>query len=225
MRSLKRVGAVLSVLFVIVVPVVLLLTSVQLVAFDRNYYRKEYLKYSISQHIGMNDEELMASTEKLLEYIEDKRDNLDFKADFKGKQEEFFSQRDKLHMIDVKMLFVNGRYIRNFSVLFIAVFLVLLYKIRSKEYFGSSLAKHGLFVFIAGTIPVIVLVILMNHDFYKYFTIFHEIFLTMIYGYWIPTWTDLLIYFHRNSYRHGFQNSIHLYCSNDHSTHSKFSST
>jgi integral membrane protein (TIGR01906 family) len=158
------------------VPVVLLLTSVQLVAFDRNYYRKEYLKYSISQHIGMNDEELMASTEKLLEYIEDKRDNLDFKADFKGKQEEFFSQRDKLHMIDVKMLFVNGRYIRNFSVLFIAVFLVLLYKIRSKEYFGSSLAKHGLFVFIAGTIPVIVLVILMNHDFYKYFTIFHEIF-------------------------------------------------
>lgn len=176
MKSLKLVSAVLSVLFVIVVPIVLLLTSVQLVAFDRNYYRKEYLKYNIPQYIGMNDEELMASTEKLLEYLEDKRDNLDFKADFNGKQEEFFSQRDKLHMIDVKMLFVNGRYIRDFSVLFMAVFLVLLYKIRGRGYFGNSLAKHGLLIFTAGIIPVIVLVILMNYDFYKYFTIFHEIF-------------------------------------------------
>lgn len=157
-------------------PIALLLTSVQLVAFDRNYYYKEYIKYNIPQQIGMGTEELMASTGKLLEYLENKRVDLDFKADFGGEQEEFFSQRDKQHMVDVKLLFDKGRYIRNFSLAYIAVFMILLYRSKPRRGFKRSLAKYGLVIFAAGILPVIMLIILMNLDFYKYFTIFHEIF-------------------------------------------------
>lgn len=157
-------------------PAALLLTSVQITAFDRDYYRKEYIKYDIPGHLGMEMSELMASTEKLLQYLEDKRPDLNFKADFKGKQEEFFSPRDKQHMIDVRGLFDKGRNIRNYSLIYIIVFLILLYRVKGKRGFGRSLAKHGIAMFLAGILPVVILIILMNIDFYKYFTIFHEIF-------------------------------------------------
>jgi len=172
----KTVNAILSILFVVVVPVALLLTSVQLAAFDREYYKNEYIKYKIPEHLGMEMEELMDSTEKLLLYLENKRDNLDFESEFKNGTQEFFSQRDKQHMVDVKMLFDRGRAIRNFSVIYMAAFLLLLYRTGQRGARCRSLAGLGLAVFAVGILPVIILIILMNADFYKYFTIFHEIF-------------------------------------------------
>lgn len=173
-----KANRIFAVLFVVLVPVVLLLTAVQIVAYDRDYYREEYIKYGIPEHIGMEMDELMNSTEQLLMYLEGKRDNLDFKASFKRGEEEFFSLRDKLHMVDVKGLFVKGKLIRNLSLLYIVVFLVLHFW--KKDYIRQmrSLAGYGKWIAAAGTVPVIILVILMNLDFYKYFTIFHEIFFT-----------------------------------------------
>jgi integral membrane protein (TIGR01906 family) len=39
-------------------------------------------------------------------------------------------------------------------------------------------AVYGIAIAAAGITPVIILIILMNIDFYKYFTVFHEIFFT-----------------------------------------------
>jgi integral membrane protein (TIGR01906 family) len=173
-----KANRILAILFVVLMPVVLLLTSVQIVAYDRDYYRDEYIKYGIPEYIGMDMNELMSSTEQLLLYLEGKRDNLDFKASFRSGEEEFFSQRDKQHMVDVKGLFVKGKLIRDLSFLYIIVFMVLHF--RKKDYISQlrSLAGYGKWIAAAGTIPVIILIILMNLDFYKYFTIFHEIFFT-----------------------------------------------
>ena len=51
---MKTARVVFAVLFVILMPLVLLLTDVQLVAYDRDYYRTEYDKYGIPEHIGMS---------------------------------------------------------------------------------------------------------------------------------------------------------------------------
>ena len=99
---MKTASVVFAVLFVILVPLVSLLTDVQLVAYDRDYYRAEYDKYSIPEHICMNMDNLIEATEQLLLYLDNKRDDLNFKASFNYGEEEFFSPRDKLHMIDVR---------------------------------------------------------------------------------------------------------------------------
>jgi hypothetical protein len=98
---------------------------VQLVAYDRDYYRAEYAKYNIPEYIGISIDNLMDSTEKLLLYLENKRDDLNFKASFTKGEEEFFSQRDKQHMVDVKGLFVRGRLLRDFSFFYIVIFILL----------------------------------------------------------------------------------------------------
>jgi integral membrane protein (TIGR01906 family) len=176
--QMKKISFIFVVLFIILIPITLLLTDVQLVAYDRDYYKVEYAKYRIPEYIGINMDNLMDSTEKLLAYLDNKRDNLDFKASFNKGEEEFFSPRDKQHMVDVKGLFVKGRYLRDFSFFYIIIILLLLFW--KKPFKGQlrKLARYGFAISAAGIIPVIILVVLMNIDFYKYFTIFHEIFFT-----------------------------------------------
>ncbi|HYE12022.1 MAG TPA: TIGR01906 family membrane protein [Patescibacteria group bacterium] len=163
-----------SAAFIVMLILLLLFTDVQLIAFDREYYETQYEKYQISQSIGISKTDLMAATENLLDYIDEKREDLSFQMTIKGVQQEFFSDRDKQHMIDVKNLFVQGKLIRNiafgYCVIFTAFYLFLA-KNRRKGF-----SKLLIYTFIWGIIPILLLGILMSIDFYKYFTIFHEIF-------------------------------------------------
>ncbi|HPL54583.1 MAG TPA: TIGR01906 family membrane protein [Bacillota bacterium] len=175
---MKRISVIFTILFVILAPVMFLLTDVQLIAYNREYYREEYNKYRIPEYIGMDMPNLMDSTEKLLLYLENKRADLDFKAGFNNGDEEFFSQRDKEHMVDVKGLFIKGRLIRDFSALYVLIVILTLFWRKPFKKQMRKLAGYSVAAALAGLIPVIVLIILMNIDFYKYFTIFHEIFFT-----------------------------------------------
>ena len=175
---MKIINVILAVLFVVLVPLMLLLTNVQLVAYNRDYYRKEYDKYGIPKHIGMSKDNLMESTEKLLLYLDNKRDDLDFKAPFNNGEEEFFSNRDKLHMIDVKGLFVKGRIFRNISFVYIMLYVMLLFRNKPFKNQLRKLACQGINISLAGIAPIIMLIILMKAHFYKYFTVFHEMFFT-----------------------------------------------
>lgn len=168
----KILKNIFYVIVALLLSLLILLTSTELVVFDINYYKGQYDKNNIPAVVGIEEKDLIESTEKLLDYMKDERDNLDFKTRINGEEKEFFSPRDKLHMIDVKNLFVAGRNIRNGIFIFFLIFAALLiYKKKRYDY-----GKQFLLSSILGILPVIILVILMNVDFYKYFTIFHEIF-------------------------------------------------
>lgn len=175
---MKVLKAVFAGMFIVLLPAVLLLTDVQLVAFNRDYYRAEYVKYRIPEHIGMEMNELMDSTEKLLAYLDNKRSDLDFKGGFVWGEEEFFSSRDKKHMVDVRDLFVKGRIIRNASFICIAVFVLMFLMKKPFKAQLRRLAPLCIAAAAAGTAPILIIVVLMNIDFYKYFTVFHKIFFT-----------------------------------------------
>lgn len=174
MISRRILWFVASAVFVLMLVLTLLFTNVQLVAFDRNYYSQQYEKYQIPQSIGISASDLMVSTDNLLDYINEKREDLNFQMPIKGVQQEFFSERDKLHMIDVKNLFVQGKLIRNIGFGYCIIFAAFFYyKAKNKR---VRFAKLLIYTFVAGIVPILLLGILMNIDFYKYFTIFHEIF-------------------------------------------------
>lgn len=172
--SRKILWFITSAAFVIMLILLLLFTDVQLMAFDRSYFNQQYDKYQIPQSIGISSQELMSATDNLLNYIDGKREDLDFQKTIKGVQQEFFSERDKLHMIDVKNLFIQGKQIRNIALVYCLIFIALFcYKAHNKR---RRFSKLMIYTFVLGIIPIILLAILMNIDFYKYFTIFHEIF-------------------------------------------------
>lgn len=174
---LKRITSIIIVaVFILSLPIMLLFTDVQIVAFDRDYYRKEFIKYEIPQQLKMELSELIKANENSVRYLEGKRDNLDFKAVISGQEEEFFSPKDKLHMIDVRNLFIKGRLIRDISLVYIMAFIGYFILLRKSE--GKRLAKYFLVSSSLALALIVVLVVLMYSDFYKYFTIFHQIFFT-----------------------------------------------
>lgn len=170
----RIIGFITSAVFVVMLMFLLLLTDVQISAFNRDYYYQKYEEYQIPQSIGISMPDLMQSTDNLLNYMDGKRDNLDFKMSIRGVQQEFFSNRDKLHMVDVKNLVTKGKLVRNAAFGYVLMFIGLSYFIVKNK--RKHFAKLSIYTFIAGLIPIVLLAILMNIDFYKYFTLFHEIF-------------------------------------------------
>ncbi|MDD2481694.1 MAG: TIGR01906 family membrane protein [Lutispora sp.] len=171
----KIFRSMLYIVSVLVLPLLILLTSMELITFNVNYYKTEYEKHDISKKLSIEESDLMDSTAKLLDYLRDDRKDLDFKAKIDGKEQDFFSSRDKMHMVDVKNLFIIGRIIRN--VIFIVLLLISAIFIYNKN-IRFDIGNFLLTSSIVGVLPIVILVILINIDFYKYFTIFHEIFFT-----------------------------------------------
>lgn len=174
MKSHQALWTVGSIIFVVMLILLLLLTDVQLAAFNEGYYSRQYDKFGIPQAIGIEKQDLMQATHNLLGYIDNKRGDLNFQMPIRGAMQEFFSERDKLHMIDVKNLFVKGKLLRNTAFWYCLLFAVLFfYQARNRQ---RRFSKLLIYTSIAGIIPIILLAVLMSIDFYKYFTIFHELF-------------------------------------------------
>ena len=170
----KAIWFTASAAFVMMLILLLLFTNVQQITFNRDYYDNQYEKYQIPQSIGISKPDLMIATDNLLNYMDGNREDIDFQMTIKGVQQEFFSERDKLHMIDVKDLFVQGKLIRNIAFAYSVIFAFAFFFISKNK--RKEFSKLLIYTFIGGLIPILLLGILMSIDFYKYFTIFHEIF-------------------------------------------------
>lgn len=173
-RILIYTGAVLASLCLCLV---LLLTSVELTAFNLNYYRNEYRKLERPQAIGISEEELMSTTRELLNYLKDRRDDLDLTAVIKGVKRPVFNEREILHMKDVKDLFQRGYQLRNIGILLTLVFGGLAVAAGGRKS-REVLAKSFIAVAAVNLGFILLLVFLLNLDFTKYFDQFHYLFFT-----------------------------------------------
>jgi len=169
MKSLIRIKYIVLGLLI---SIVLLLTSIEIVSFNTRHYIREYKKHRITDITGISMEGLENITKELLSYLKDDRNNLVITDIVKGEQREIFGQREKEHMIDVKELFIKGRYIRNVS--FIIMVLILIFMIKNKE--KQGLAKIFLYTFIINIILIIIMMLLIYFNFDRYFDCFHHIF-------------------------------------------------
>lgn len=151
---------------------VLFLTSLQLVAFNLNFYRAEYRKYDRPAAIGLSEQDLMKSTVVLLDYITGKRPDMKVEATVKGQVRYVFDERETEHMVDVKALFVKGFALRWWA-LGAAVILILALWLLAREKALATLARSFLGVFAAVLVIIVGLVILFNLDFTGFWDQFH----------------------------------------------------
>lgn len=160
-------------LLVISLPLLLLLTNIEVATFDLSFFEKKYTEYNIMDETGIDKENLMKVTEGLLDYLKDKRQDIIMFTEVNGEVEQVFEEREILHMKDVKDLFDKGYRLRNiflFTSIISMAYMVLFQR--------KQLGKTFLISAIWPLVLMIILAILMYIDFYKYFTYFHEIFFT-----------------------------------------------
>lgn len=162
-------------LFGILLILVLLLTSVDVFSFDRSYFASQSKSLDVAEKIGVSDADLALSTDVLLDYLRDKRDDLDVMVTISGQRQPMYNQREIDHMVDVKVLYLNAMLFRNIAMILCGVIAAILFAIYQKKAF-RYLARG---IQNASTIFAVILVFLIGYalvDFNAFWTQFHHIF-------------------------------------------------
>lgn len=176
MKTIQRAAAFTAMFCVIIA---MLITSFQIAIYgdpDYRFYQKEYEKYQVTESLYMDMEDVMEVTSYMMDYLIGKEEVLSIETEVEGRTQDFFNEQDRLHMEDVKNLFLGGLKLRTVMLLLAAVLVLFLIFTKAdlkKMLTGAYFAALGVFaVLIAG------LLVSFAVDFTASFTVFHEIFFT-----------------------------------------------
>jgi integral membrane protein (TIGR01906 family) len=153
----------------------ILLTVVFTVCFDHSFYEQEYQANGQAEKIGMSEEDLMKSTDALLDYLQGKKDDIQVEAVMNGHSVEVFNERETLHMADVKELLDNA--VKARDILLWGGAVILAAAIASakreklavlKDAYKYSVSAIGAFIAVLGCWAAV--------DFYDFWVDFHYLF-------------------------------------------------
>lgn len=176
---MKKTDRILATLAMFLVIVAILITSFQIAIYgdpEYKFYQRLYEKYTVTDALNMEMEDVMEVTEYMMAYLIGEEEELSIVTDVDGQTQDFFNEQDRLHMLDVKNLFLGGLKLRTYLLIAVAVLLIVLLvkKADLKEVivnaYGTAFKIFlGILLFLAVAFTV---------DFTACFTIFHEIFFT-----------------------------------------------
>ena len=176
MKIWYRVTITIAMLLVIFA---LLITGFQLAVYgDSHYgfYKKEYEKYRVTDDLNMKIDNVMAVTEHMMAYLIGKEEKLSIVTDVDGEHQDFFNEQDRLHLADVRNLFLGGLKLRNYALILATILMIVL---MAKKADFRRLVPQGylqaLFVYL---ILAAILGVAMSIDFTSCFTLFHKLFFT-----------------------------------------------
>lgn len=160
----------LKYLIIIIVPVYVLLTSIEYYTFSEKFYNNEFNINNTSYYTKLSEEDLKIVGKSIREYLGGKRENLTIKLkslDYK----EVFDENEKKHMKDVKKIYEKGFKFKRYVYILMALILFIAF-IKNKEIFLDGLILNPIFTLVV----VIIVLVLSKVDYYKYFNLFHTLF-------------------------------------------------
>lgn len=172
---MRRVEKVNALALGLILWIVLVLSALQLTAFNLDFYREQYAHRDTAAYIGVSQNDLLTVTQVLLDYTSGVRDDMNVSVEVDGILEPYYNQREIDHMIDVRNLYLNVLQIRNILALFavfnLAALMVFKRKLVVKELqFGLTWVSValGTVLLVIGSFAVI------NFD--AFWTAFHKVF-------------------------------------------------
>ncbi|MBU0461023.1 MAG: TIGR01906 family membrane protein [Nanoarchaeota archaeon] len=152
-------------LLVLSAPFVLILSSFRAITFDLNYYNEKYTELDVYSNPRFQDTNLINETANLLTYLERGKGEI---------QTNFFNQREKQHLVEVRDLFRTALSMKRFFFFLTIILLIILFRIEpGKERFLKALSKYLIFGALL-TIGVLLLSSLLFTNFDSSFITFHE---------------------------------------------------
>lgn len=178
-KTNRKLQLALSTAAMLLLIIAVLLTSFQIAVYgdpEYGFYKDLYEKYQVTGELNMELEDVMTVTDYMMAYLIGEEEELSIVTDVDGRKQDFFNEQDRLHMADVRNLFLGGLKLRTVLLILAAVAVLALFfmkadmrKILSKAY------SWALAVFLAA---LAALGIGFAVDFTACFRIFHEIFFT-----------------------------------------------
>ncbi|WP_427340581.1 TIGR01906 family membrane protein [Caloranaerobacter sp. DY30410] len=167
---MRKYTKLFAIICIVCLPITMLLLNLEIATFDINFFKYKYEEYNIANVTGISEDNLMLITEKLLDYLKGKRENIIIFTEVGGKIEQVFEERELLHLKDVRELFRKGYVTRNLTLLLSVISLMYIFY-NDK----NRLKKILIIISLMQLILMGSLYILIYSDFYKYFTYFHKL--------------------------------------------------
>lgn len=188
-----------------------ILFSVFTVANTNSFYTEQYAKVNAEKNTGMSMEDLDKTTTMLLDYLNDRRDDLSLEVTKYGIEEQVFDEREISHMVDVKNLYATAAKVMYISIALALIILAYLFIKDGKARFFISAVKGYKTSLAVAVILCAIFSLAFTVGFNSFWTLFHEIVFTndlwlldprtstMINMYPLPFWlamcTDMLVRF------------------------------
>ncbi len=173
LAGIRLMAAVAAVLLIFSVAVL----CIQAIAFDHDFYKNEYKKMNTAAYVGVSGESLGMATDTLLDYLEDKTPTLDLQVQVNGQDEEYYNEREKAHMVDVKALYQKALQFMAIGFCVGGGLLALCFALKRKRAAGPVLQAYfwaavGVLAFFA------VIGCVAAADFNYFWVSFHHVFFT-----------------------------------------------
>ena len=146
-------------------------------SFNESFYKVEHSlirlnNQSVSEYIGISDEELEELTSFTLDYLKNSNATLDKQMIIKGKLREVFTDDEKAHMVDVKKLCFTSRYI---CILSLVIYLICMFVVVKNKLYNELLLTQ-IKVYKVFGIFLLFLILWIVIDFNSFWNFFHHIF-------------------------------------------------
>lgn len=176
MKNYSDSKKLIMLIYTFLIFILLLLTSVELFAFNSNsFYIHEFNRHSVldKTHPNISIDEALYIKDEIIMYLKGERNVLSGTIHRESSDIEFLSEREKLHLSDVKIIVRKYFIFRNFSfILFCIMTLLLINDIRHKKNMrDKSLAFIKSALLINSFFAIIALLICSNFD--KWFIKLH----------------------------------------------------
>ncbi len=172
MRKLISVG--MATLASILLILIVVFTSIGLVVNDETFVNNEFTKLAISSKMGISNSDLVASFNRLVDYMEGDADDINIAVTINGEQAQMFDYpQEAEHMADVRQLYTTIASYRDIGVLVMLIlflFAAVTNFHKAPQYIAQGYLS-GSFVFLLifgflGTWAAL--------DFSNFWTFFHE---------------------------------------------------
>ncbi|MFU0781796.1 MAG: TIGR01906 family membrane protein [Thermoanaerobacterium thermosaccharolyticum] len=167
---MKILNKSISIFMVIFLFIIVLLSNLQYLAFNKDFYSYEFAKYGIEDATGMDSLQLKKVSTRIQDYLSGKVDSLQLNAVIDGQNKKVFNEKELEHMKDVRELFQNGFLIRNVMI-FLYILTVLFLYLKKEDIFKYTY-RGMLFV----VLFLIVAAAVVSLDFNRWFIYFHLLF-------------------------------------------------
>lgn len=173
-QILERLTSILAYVAAISAMIILLVTSININCFNKDFFASEYKTLNTAKNLGMTDTDLNKATDTLLDYLQDKRNNIDVQISIKGAETQAFNAKEASHMKDVKGLYHFALIVRNISVITLIASVIYVFirmkkssfTILSINYMKAAILVAVFFAILAGWAFV---------DFDAFWTSFHKL--------------------------------------------------
>ena len=166
---------VLSFLFGWCFIIVCVVFSIKSTALNPDFYIPKYEEMELASDIGVSKKDLNQSIRLLLDYLDDKRDDIKGHITWYGVSQETFNEKETSHMVDVKALYQNALKVAKMAFIILGL-VVLYFYLNDKTLMFAYLSKGFLMAMFTFILMLVFFGFWILTDFTSFWTWFHTIF-------------------------------------------------